>query len=174
MKNSHLLNRLSFALHGLRAAFHNEKSFRTQLLLAIAALIFFTLLQPGLMWGNDYHHDRPRAGRRAHKYSPGTSCRSFTPGTTPKNQTRQRLCSGGRTAPESGRHLRGFARYRLGTVLSHRLKIYFASMPSFSKRVTIRCCINGAKERPHCCPATIDSWPSFGITDVIFFPRGVA
>lgn len=50
MKNSHLLNRLSFALHGLRAAFHNEKSFRTQLMLAVVALIFFTLLQPGLMW----------------------------------------------------------------------------------------------------------------------------
>ena len=47
MKNRDFRHRLSFALAGWRHAFRSERSFRTHLVFALAALIFF---RPPLVW----------------------------------------------------------------------------------------------------------------------------
>lgn len=50
MKNHPFHTRLGFALAGLRAAWHHEKSFRTQSWGALAALLLLLLLQPAPLW----------------------------------------------------------------------------------------------------------------------------
>ena len=50
MKNRAFIERLRFALHGINAAFHHEKSFRAQIITACATLALFGVLQPELIW----------------------------------------------------------------------------------------------------------------------------
>ena len=50
MKNRRLAERLRFALVGLRLVFRREKSFRTQVGLAVAASAAVLVLSPGLLW----------------------------------------------------------------------------------------------------------------------------
>jgi undecaprenol kinase len=50
MKNRSFFARLGFAGAGIVAAWRRERSFRTQVLLAAAALALTAVLRPGLMW----------------------------------------------------------------------------------------------------------------------------
>jgi len=50
MKNKAFLARLTFALHGITAALQYEKSFRSQVIIAIATLAALGILQPDLIW----------------------------------------------------------------------------------------------------------------------------
>jgi diacylglycerol kinase (ATP) len=50
MKNRKLVERIGFALAGIRIVVRREKSFRTQLVLAGAAVAALLALQPGLLW----------------------------------------------------------------------------------------------------------------------------
>lgn len=50
MKNAPFLARLGFALHGLRAVFARERSFRTQCAFALGAAVAVAVLRPGLVW----------------------------------------------------------------------------------------------------------------------------
>ena len=50
MKNRPFLQRLSFASLGIVAAWRRERSFRTQVLLGIAATAFTAALAPSLIW----------------------------------------------------------------------------------------------------------------------------
>jgi diacylglycerol kinase (ATP) len=50
MKNRIFLERLSFAVHGLAAAIRHEKSFRSQLIIAVVTLALLGMLQPELIW----------------------------------------------------------------------------------------------------------------------------
>lgn len=50
MKGKLFCCRLKFAWNGLRAAFRNEASFRTEVFAATAAIVFTTWLNPPLLW----------------------------------------------------------------------------------------------------------------------------
>ena len=50
MKNGPFHRRLGFALAGLREVWRREKSFRTQVLAGVAAVVAVALLRPGLVW----------------------------------------------------------------------------------------------------------------------------
>jgi diacylglycerol kinase (ATP) len=50
MKNQFFVRRLAFALLGIRATIRGEASFRTQLLLGLAAAIVLALVRPPLIW----------------------------------------------------------------------------------------------------------------------------
>ncbi len=50
MKNRSFLNRLEFALNGIRLAWANEKSFQTQTFFGLAAMLSLLALRPGLIW----------------------------------------------------------------------------------------------------------------------------
>ena len=50
MKNRSFSARFGFALAGLRAAWRYEKSFRTQSLFALAALLLLIVLRPAPLW----------------------------------------------------------------------------------------------------------------------------
>lgn len=51
MKNATFPVRLGFAISGIRAIWSREKSFRTQVYFAGAAVLVTAILQPGLIWG---------------------------------------------------------------------------------------------------------------------------
>jgi undecaprenol kinase len=50
MKNRPFLERLGFAAWGIAAAWRRERSFRTQVLLGVAAVAFTVVLAPALIW----------------------------------------------------------------------------------------------------------------------------
>jgi undecaprenol kinase len=50
MKNKHFYHRLGFATSGISEAWRREQSFRTQVLLGIAAVALTIVLRPGLIW----------------------------------------------------------------------------------------------------------------------------
>ena len=50
MKNRSFLNRVEFALNGIRSAWASERSFRTQSIFGIAAVLGLLVLRPGLTW----------------------------------------------------------------------------------------------------------------------------
>lgn len=50
MKNRPFRERLTFALDGLRVAWHRESSFRTQLVLASGAAAALVLFRPPIIW----------------------------------------------------------------------------------------------------------------------------
>ncbi len=50
MKNKVFLTRLGFAFSGLAATVQHEKSFRTQIIIAIMTMIMLAVLQPSLVW----------------------------------------------------------------------------------------------------------------------------
>ena len=50
MKNQSFLSRLGFAVSGIAGAFRHEASFRTQVILAMAAAIALIVLKPPLIW----------------------------------------------------------------------------------------------------------------------------
>lgn len=50
MKNRGFLARLGFAMAGIRIVWRREKSFRTQILFALAASIALIALRPGWVW----------------------------------------------------------------------------------------------------------------------------
>ena len=50
MKNRPFLERLSFATLGIAAAWRRERSFRTQVMIGIAATVFTAVLAPSLLW----------------------------------------------------------------------------------------------------------------------------
>lgn len=50
MKNQDFHVRLGFALSGLKSAWMSEASFRTQVRLAVAALVFLAIVRPPLVW----------------------------------------------------------------------------------------------------------------------------
>lgn len=50
MKNLPFDERLRFALAGVAEVLRRERSFRTQVLIAIAAVIVVVLIRPGLVW----------------------------------------------------------------------------------------------------------------------------
>ena len=50
MKNQRLNVRTAFAWAGLRAAWHSERSFRTQVIMALMASVVMGVLQPALIW----------------------------------------------------------------------------------------------------------------------------
>jgi diacylglycerol kinase len=50
MKNRPFLERLSFAMLGIAAAWRRERSFRTQASLGMAATLFTAVFAPGLIW----------------------------------------------------------------------------------------------------------------------------
>lgn len=50
MKNRRFAERLGFAVAGIRTVFVREKSFRSQLALAAAALLVTMALRPGALW----------------------------------------------------------------------------------------------------------------------------
>ena len=50
MKNASFLARLGYAWAGLRIVFRREKSFRTQCLIALAAIAVTAALRPGWAW----------------------------------------------------------------------------------------------------------------------------
>jgi diacylglycerol kinase (ATP) len=49
MKNRPFLERLSFAVLGISAAWRRERSFRTQVMIGMAATVFTAVLAPGLI-----------------------------------------------------------------------------------------------------------------------------
>jgi undecaprenol kinase len=51
MKNRAFHRRLQFAMAGIITVWRRERSFRTQLIFAVAALLAVTVLRPGLLWG---------------------------------------------------------------------------------------------------------------------------
>ena len=50
MKNKQFYHRLWFAASGVSEAWRRERSFRTQVLLALAAIVFMVVFAPGLIW----------------------------------------------------------------------------------------------------------------------------
>ena len=50
MKNSQFLQRMQFALAGIRSAFESEKSFRTQVLAAVGVALVLIVLRPSALW----------------------------------------------------------------------------------------------------------------------------
>jgi len=50
MKNQRFSHRLGFALAGLKAAWHAERSFRTQSFYAVFALVLLLVLRPAPVW----------------------------------------------------------------------------------------------------------------------------
>lgn len=50
MKNQSFLNRLEFALNGIRVAWATERSFRSQSFFGIATVLALIVFRPGLMW----------------------------------------------------------------------------------------------------------------------------
>ena len=50
MKNRPFLERLGFAMVGISVAWRREHSFRTQVLLGIAATVFTAVMAPSLIW----------------------------------------------------------------------------------------------------------------------------
>lgn len=50
MKNGPFHRRLGYALAGLREVWRREKSFRTQVLAGLAAIVAIAVLRPGLVW----------------------------------------------------------------------------------------------------------------------------
>ncbi|NOX09066.1 MAG: diacylglycerol kinase [Gammaproteobacteria bacterium] len=50
MKNKPFIQRLSFALQGIKASWQSERSFRTQSLFALLLLPLLIILQPALIW----------------------------------------------------------------------------------------------------------------------------
>jgi undecaprenol kinase len=50
MKNSRFLQRMQFAITGLKTAFETEKSFRTQLLATAGIAIVLLVLRPSALW----------------------------------------------------------------------------------------------------------------------------
>jgi diacylglycerol kinase len=50
MKNADFLARLGYARDGLRAVWARERSFRTQVIVAVAAVVVTALLRPELIW----------------------------------------------------------------------------------------------------------------------------
>ncbi len=50
MKNQSFFRRFIFAFAGLRTAFQSEKSFRTQIIFALAALLMLVVLRPNPIW----------------------------------------------------------------------------------------------------------------------------
>lgn len=50
MKNQSFAKRLGYAAAGIRTAFRTEASFRTQLLLTVAAAVVLALLRPPVVW----------------------------------------------------------------------------------------------------------------------------
>ena len=49
-KNKQFYHRLGFAASGVSEAWRRERSFRTQVLLALAAIVFTAVFAPGLIW----------------------------------------------------------------------------------------------------------------------------
>ena len=49
-KNKQFYHRLGFAASGVSEAWTRERSFRTQVLLALAAIVFTVVFAPGLIW----------------------------------------------------------------------------------------------------------------------------
>jgi diacylglycerol kinase len=56
MKNRPFLERLSFASLGIAAAWRQERSFRTQVMIGIAATVFTAAFAPGLIWADAVAH----------------------------------------------------------------------------------------------------------------------
>jgi undecaprenol kinase len=52
MKNHSFTARLGFALTGIRSVFANERSFRTQCVWALLAVVVVILLRPGWLWAS--------------------------------------------------------------------------------------------------------------------------
>ena len=50
MKNRSFLNRLEFALNGIRLAWANDRSFQTQTIFGIASVLALVVLRPGPTW----------------------------------------------------------------------------------------------------------------------------
>ncbi len=50
MKNKTFLTRLNFAFSGLTATIQHEKSFRSQIIIAIATITMLAVIQPSLVW----------------------------------------------------------------------------------------------------------------------------
>ena len=50
MKNQPFYKRFTFAFAGIRTAFRTEKSFRTQCVFALAALLMLMVLRPNPIW----------------------------------------------------------------------------------------------------------------------------
>jgi len=50
MKNGSFVARLGYALAGIRIVWRRERSFRTQSMLALAAVAVTAVVQPGLIW----------------------------------------------------------------------------------------------------------------------------
>ena len=50
MKNKDFSHRLGFALQGIKASWHSERSFRTQSLFALLLFPLLIILQPELIW----------------------------------------------------------------------------------------------------------------------------
>jgi undecaprenol kinase len=50
MKNQHFIRRFGFALNGIKIAFKNENSFRTQIIVAIFVPIALLILDVNLIW----------------------------------------------------------------------------------------------------------------------------
>lgn len=50
MKNRSLATRLGFALAGIRACWHTERSFRTHVVCALLALIALLVIRPAPVW----------------------------------------------------------------------------------------------------------------------------
>jgi undecaprenol kinase len=50
MKNRPFLERLGFAIVGMAAAWRRERSFRTQVMIGIAATVFTAVMAPSLIW----------------------------------------------------------------------------------------------------------------------------
>ncbi len=50
MKNRPFLERLGFALFGVSMAWRRERSFRTQVMIGVAATVFTAVMAPSLIW----------------------------------------------------------------------------------------------------------------------------
>ena len=50
MKNRPFLQRLGFAMFGISVAWRREHSFRTQVMIGIAATVFTAVMAPSLIW----------------------------------------------------------------------------------------------------------------------------
>jgi undecaprenol kinase len=50
VKNLRFRHRIRFALAGIAEVWRRERSFRTQALIAVAALIVVVMIRPGLVW----------------------------------------------------------------------------------------------------------------------------
>jgi len=50
MKNQSFVNKVSNALAGLRSAWQDERNFRVQVTLGLAAFILFVIIQPAAIW----------------------------------------------------------------------------------------------------------------------------